>query len=73
MFALAAFAFGCQASDAPIDRGPDAFEMPDTGGAVTLPTWALEDVQPESPRAGQTYGLDAFAGKTVVVALLEGF
>lgn len=41
--------------------------------ARTLPAWLLEDVQPESPRTGQTYGLDTFANKIVVVVLLEGF
>jgi hypothetical protein len=33
----------------------------------------LEDVQPLSPRTGQTYGLETFGGKVVVVVLLEGF
>lgn len=52
----------------------DAPLAPDSsGGTVTLPTWRLEDLQPQSPRAGQIYGLDTFSGKTVVVALLEGF
>jgi len=42
-------------------------------GAVSmLPAWMLEDVQPQSPRAGQTYGLAAFTDHTVVVVLLEG-
>ena len=40
---------------------------------VRWPTWTLEDIQPASPRAGQTYGVDSFAGKVVVVSLLEGF
>jgi hypothetical protein len=37
-----------------------------------LPSWQREDVQPESARFGQTYGLEAFRGKAVVVTLLEG-
>ena len=40
---------------------------------ATLPTWMLEDIQPQSPRVGQTYGLQTFGGKIVVVTLLEGF
>ncbi len=40
---------------------------------VMLPTWKLEDVQPASPRTGQTYGLDTFTGRIIVVSLLEGF
>jgi len=40
---------------------------------VAAPTWQLEDVQPLSPRMGQTYGLDAFTGRVIVVSLLEGF
>jgi hypothetical protein len=51
---------------------PDS-PSPDSGGIVTLPTWRLEDIQPVSPRAGQTYGLDTFSGKIVVVTLAEGF
>jgi hypothetical protein len=38
-----------------------------------LPTWMLEDVQPDSPRSGQTYGLSQFLGRTLVVTLVEGF
>lgn len=53
---------------------PDSLSSPDApGGTVTLPTWRLEDIQPESPRVGQTYGLDTFAGKIVAVTLVEGF
>ena len=54
---------------------PDSSQGPDGvgGGAVPLPTWKLEDIQPQSPRVGQTYGLDTFAGKIVVVTLVEGF
>ncbi len=48
-------------------------QMPDGLGASRIPAWMLEDVQPTSPRAGQTYGLDTFSGKIVVVVLLEGF
>ncbi|MBA3463814.1 MAG: hypothetical protein H0T46_27910 [Deltaproteobacteria bacterium] len=42
-------------------------------GTSNLPSWSLEDVQPTSPRVGQTYGLDTFTGKIIVVSLLEGF
>ena len=42
------------------------------GAASMLPAWMLEDVQPQSPRSGQTYGLSAFTDHTVVVVLLEG-
>jgi hypothetical protein len=41
--------------------------------SAMLPTWQLEDVQPLSPRAGQTYGLEAFSNHIVVVTLAEGF
>lgn len=62
--------------------GGDARSTPDSriamgdapvGGAITIPPWQLEDVQPQSPLVNQTYGLDTFAGKIVVVVLLEGF
>lgn len=37
------------------------------------PQWSLEDVQPQSARFGQRYGLKAFEGKVIVVALLVGW
>lgn len=46
---------------------------PVTTQEFRLPAWKREDVQPESARFGQTYGLEAFAGKTLVVVLLEGY
>ncbi|MBA3455866.1 MAG: hypothetical protein H0T42_22405 [Deltaproteobacteria bacterium] len=62
---------GAAAPDAPRVAGDAPGDAP--GGAVTLPTWKLEDVQPASPRVGQTYGLDSFTGRIIVVSLLEGF
>ena len=53
--------------DAPVGMPADA-RLPGV-----LPAWALEDIQPVSPRVGQTYGLDGFTGKIIVVSLLEGF
>jgi hypothetical protein len=43
------------------------------GRLAALPTWKLKDVQPLSPKNGQTYGLETFSNKIVVVTLLEGF
>jgi hypothetical protein len=57
-------------SGAPASGGPDAGEVT---GPVSLPSWRLEDIQPESPRSGQTYGLDTFSGRIIVVTLVEGF
>ena len=37
------------------------------------PTWELEDFQPNSPRLGETYGLDTFRGEVTVVALLAAW
>jgi hypothetical protein len=53
-------------------NGIDAKAGDAPGGSV-LPTWKLKDVQPLSPRTGQTYGLDTFNDKIVVVTLLQGF
>lgn len=47
---------------------PDA---PPSGGGQ--PTWQLEDIQPQSTNFGQTYGLDTFGSKVVVVTLVEGY
>lgn len=41
--------------------------------AAMYPTWTLTDLQPLSPRANETYGLSAFAGRPLVVVLIEGF
>lgn len=54
-------------------EGPDALPPDAYVAVVMLPTWQLEDVQPAGPRAGQTYGLDTFSGKIVVVTLVEGY
>lgn len=57
-------------------REVDAGALDDggVGGPVAMyPGWQLEDVQPQSARFGQTYGLSAFSGRPVVVVLLEGF
>lgn len=70
-FALALAACGGGGSpDAPVidSRLGDVDAAP-----VGLPSWMLEDVQPSSPRVGQTYGLQTFSNKIVVVTLLEGF
>jgi hypothetical protein len=64
----------------PSDRGGEV-DAPGNGGgdgdgsigASELPPWMLEDIQPASPRVGQTYGLDAFTDQIIVVSLLEGF
>jgi len=63
--ALVALAIGCA------DRG--AGGTPPGDAIDTLPTWQLEDIQPLSPRTGQTYGLAAFTDHIVVVTLVAGF
>jgi len=35
--------------------------------------WALEDIQPVSPRFGQTYGLSAFGSRVIVMGLHAGW
>jgi len=66
--ALAIAACGSDRADPGLPLPPDSSDT-----AVTLPTWKLEDIQPQSPRFGQTYGLDTFAGRIVAVTLVEGF
>ena len=67
--ALGAFV-GCGGRE-PVDGATvDALRSNDPS---VVPTWQLEDVQPQSPRTGQTYGLEAFSGRIVVVTLVEGF
>lgn len=68
VLAAAALALAACGGGEPAATTPDS-----SGAAVTLPTWQLEDVQPASPRVGQTYGLDTFSGKIVVVTLVEGY
>jgi len=63
---LAAAACG----DRGVGGGGGGVDAVDTG---VLPTWRLQDIQPLSPRTGQTYGLDAFTDHIVVVTLVTGF
>jgi hypothetical protein len=53
---------------APGDDAPSAVDA-----SLLLPGWKLMDIQPASPRNGQTYGLDVYTDHVVVVTLLEGF
>ena len=66
LIAIALFAAAC----GELGRSAPPVDAVDTG---VLPTWQLEDIQPLSPRTGQTYGLDAFTGHVVVVTLVAGF
>jgi hypothetical protein len=70
LLALALIGCGTSSPGGPVDPTADApIADPDM-----LPTWQLEDVNPQSPRVGEFYSLvDAFPGKVVVVTLLEGF
>ena len=68
------FALACtDGRGTPMNMQPDAVQPTVDASRSMWPRWMLEDVQPQSPRAGQTYGLDTFASKIVVVVLLEGF
>lgn len=55
--------------DAAIPNGvPDAsLEL------ARIPDWTLEDIQTDSGMFGQTYGLDTFADKILVVVVVQGF
>jgi hypothetical protein len=61
--------------DAAPAGGPDAMPTgPDAmAAAVQIPAWTLEDIQPESPKFGQVYGLSEFNGKILIAVLVEGF
>lgn len=62
-------------TDASPESGSDA--MPSGGDAMpsatTLPGWMLKDIQPLSPRFGETYGLSAIEDKILVAVLVQGF
>ena len=61
-----------QGSDAGArDARPPCTEPTCVGAPI--PTWALTDFNPKSPRTGETYGLDAFEGRVRVVALLAAW
>jgi hypothetical protein len=61
--------------DAASGGGADAMpSAPDAMQAVVqIPDWTLEDIQPESPKFGQVYGLSEFNGKILIAVLVEGF
>lgn len=68
--------WGCVTSEGEeVMRAPQCGEP---GGETACPEaewpdWKLEDVQPQSARFGEVYGLDAFAGEPVFVAFLVGW
>ncbi|MCB9557491.1 MAG: hypothetical protein H6707_15395 [Deltaproteobacteria bacterium] len=75
---------GCKTAD---ERGADLGSLSDGAQAdawppqvceagpscppAAAPGWQLTDFQPKSPRSGQTYGLEAFRGRPLLVALLS--
>lgn len=66
------------ALDVPADGSGDAAPPcdPDTEPTcpgAAMPAYVLEDVQPQSARFGETYGLDAFRGEVTVVAILASW
>lgn len=66
------------ALDVPADGSGDAAPPcdPDTDPTcpgAAMPAYVLEDVQPQSDRFGETYGLDAFRGEVTVVAILASW
>ncbi len=71
---LSMLTLGLLACGTPAPADPDSpVATPGDTAQVGLPSWILEDIQPASPRVGQTYGLQTFSDKIVVVTLLEGF
>lgn len=71
---------GTSYTDGASDSGPVDVLLADTSCPASiancpgapLPTWSLEDFQPKSSDFGKTYGLSAFNGKMLIVALLAG-
>lgn len=66
------------ALDVPLDGSGDAAPPCDpaldpTCAGAAMPVYVLEDVQPESERFGQSYGLDVFEGDVTVVAILASW
>ncbi len=74
---MAMFACGGTMKGADAGGGGGAgggFALTDGGDVVAMyPSWQLADIQPQSPRFNQVYGLSAFQTRPVVVVLLEGF
>lgn len=67
-------------SDVVIDVPPGTCVGPKVPGAAAAPVavdpsvdWALEDTQPRSCGFGQRYGLEAFRGRPIIVALLAAW
>ncbi len=66
------------ALDVPADGSGDVAPPCDpstdpTCPGAAMPAYVLEDVQPESARFGETYGLDVFRGDVTVVAILASW
>jgi thiol-disulfide isomerase/thioredoxin len=54
------------------NQEPESCEGVRCPGAAA-PMWSLEDFQPRSGRFGQSYGLEVFEGKVVLVAMLASW
>ncbi len=68
---------GVVPSAAEVAEGPslaseETPQSPTELGAAT-PPWRLEDFQPDSCGSGQHYGLDAFGGDVILVAMLASW
>ena len=59
----------------PIPDSGDMLDCPTDPRCVgaAAPAWALEDIQPASARAAETYGLDAFRGSVTVLSFHAGW
>lgn len=58
-----------------VDAGSQDAGLTDAGSTALAmyPAWQLTDIQPVSPRFNEVYGLSAFAGRPLVVILLQGY
>ncbi len=71
VLAVCALVLAACSSEPTTDSG-DAAAVPTTLGQPA-PSWSAVDFQPKSSRFGESYGLDQFRGKVLLVGYLSGW
>ena len=64
---------GGSATPTPGDENNGMDDDSQPSSSTARPLWTLEDIQPESARFGDVYGLEHFEGEVLVAVLVQGF
>ncbi len=80
LVSLSVAAWSCSDSEPPDTNDADSGSSSSSGGrsgptapGAESPSWSAVDFQPKSAKTGQSYGLEEFRGKVVLVAFLSAW